>query len=557
MPKRRALFLSLFLLISTLIPAHADNPSSISSAWPPMPRDYRNSPLLGYHWGIVDSFSTGAQALSLIQVPQSSNNLCNSFDEPACSEGKRSGWFTNAVMPPCDNSITTNCIEGLNVETSDGNFLTYKLVKLASAPTWKADDAHANVVGSAPSLWSPSGQNEEHGLIVNSAGAIAFSNTSDTKHGVLTDIKFSIRAYKKIIGPSYQPLKACPISPGLYVNCGNGGPDCMWQDTGECGVRDYFVGIKKITLNVLLDVSVNTSWMFGRLGNGNIKVLVIDGNRQRITITGEPINIPLFAFDIPLDKLPLDVVEYMKTKACTVQPTCSQGYAGGNSESSSSFSQTTFEKLSPFLGDTASISIPTWSVSNFYLDQNYPQLCQNLSDIGLVTTNASIYDGGPPRFDGQNLIYRVAALHKTEAGEIFKGSYSLQISSRFARCLFNLTNAPVKAVVEVIDNAGTKEVTTTSFKEQDGQMIFAVNGFTFSSPTIQVRLLQDQVLTPTTSPSPTAFPTPAATPTISTASPSESPKVLTKIKSIMCVKGKLTKKISGTNPKCPSGYKQK
>jgi hypothetical protein len=28
-------------------------------------------------------------------------------------------------------------------------------------------------------------------------------------------------------------------------------------------------------------------------------------------------------------------------------------------------------------------------------------------------------------------------------------------------------------------------------------------------------------------------------------------------KSITCVKGKLKKKVSGTNPKCPKGYKKK
>ena len=31
----------------------------------------------------------------------------------------------------------------------------------------------------------------------------------------------------------------------------------------------------------------------------------------------------------------------------------------------------------------------------------------------------------------------------------------------------------------------------------------------------------------------------------------------TKEKTITCIKGKLTKKIKGTNPKCPTGYKKK
>jgi hypothetical protein len=39
-------------------------------------------------------------------------------------------------------------------------------------------------------------------------------------------------------------------------------------------------------------------------------------------------------------------------------------------------------------------------------------------------------------------------------------------------------------------------------------------------------------------------------------SPSISPKGDLRSKSIVCVKGKVKKKISGTNPKCPTGYKK-
>jgi hypothetical protein len=35
------------------------------------------------------------------------------------------------------------------------------------------------------------------------------------------------------------------------------------------------------------------------------------------------------------------------------------------------------------------------------------------------------------------------------------------------------------------------------------------------------------------------------------------PKKAVAIKVISCAKGKITKKVSGTNPKCPAGYKKK
>lgn len=66
------------------------------------------------------------------------------------------------------------------------------------------------------------------------------------------------------------------------------------------------------------------------------------------------------------------------------------------------------------------------------------------------------------------------------------------------------------------------------------------------------------VVTQTPEPSPVVVPTPAPTPTpaTTTAKPVVKAPVVKKpvIKTIVCVKGKSTKTIKGTNPKCPKGY---
>ena len=60
--------------------------------------------------------------------------------------------------------------------------------------------------------------------------------------------------------------------------------------------------------------------------------------------------------------------------------------------------------------------------------------------------------------------------------------------------------------------------------------------------------------TPTPTPTPAAVPTPTST-VAAPAVPTSTPKVL-KSTTIKCIKGKLTKKVSGKNPKCPGGYKR-
>jgi hypothetical protein len=68
-------------------------------------------------------------------------------------------------------------------------------------------------------------------------------------------------------------------------------------------------------------------------------------------------------------------------------------------------------------------------------------------------------------------------------------------------------------------------------------------------------------ITATPSPAPTTTAsTPSPTPTVkATASAAAKPKasVKPKLKTITCVKGKITKKVTSAKPKCPAGYKKK
>ena len=158
---------------------------------------------------------------------------------------------------------------------------------------------------------------------------------------------------------------------------------------------------------------------------------------------------------------------------------------------------------------------------------------------GIVTTNSTMYIGNPPTFDkeSQSLDYKVVSPHFLPNGEEFKGSYDLVIKSDVARCIYGFSNAPVSAKISILSADGKTQVATTTFNERNGWMHLVARGFTFSSPTVRVKLTQD-------SPD-QATPTPTAIP--------EAPRSTT----IACVKGKTVKKITAVKPACPSGYKKK
>jgi hypothetical protein len=215
----------------------------------------------------------------------------------------------------------------------------------------------------------------------------------------------------------------------------------------------------------------------------------------------------------------------------------------------------------PYVDDAATALLGTWSMRT--LDGGEARgASQCFTDgsrgiTGIVTTNATQYSAGPPVFNKEEgtLEYKVAAPHytpKKDKKEEFLGSYDLLMRSDVARCVYGFTNAPIKASLSIVNNGENRQVATENLGERNGWVFLSAAGFTFSDPTIKVKLTQD----PPPQPTPTATPTPS--PTASPiASPVTQPVVQPKkeAKKVTCQKGTTTKKFSAA--KCPKGWKKR
>ena len=222
----------------------------------------------------------------------------------------------------------------------------------------------------------------------------------------------------------------------------------------------------------------------------------------------------------------------------------------------------------PVFGDKSTVEPTYWSMYADNGDINSNR-CSPGSDVltGVVSTNASQYISGPPQWDSNShtLEYKVAAAHFTSTGEVFKGSYDLAIQSEYARCLYGFTKAPINATISIISNSGDSAIVTTTVRESNNFLYLAAKGFTFSNPTIKVKLSQDAppapapAATPTPTPVATSTPEPTASaaPTTAPIAPAPKPTVASKKITITCVKGKTTKTVTAVKPTCPAGYKKK
>ncbi len=179
-----------------------------------------------------------------------------------------------------------------------------------------------------------------------------------------------------------------------------------------------------------------------------------------------------------------------------------------------------------FLIDHAS-SIPNGS----YVDTK-------CAKYGYPVTSHNAYGGGVPFLkDKDTLTFSIFSPHLLSTGELNKGFFTTDMSVAYMDCFWpgnNVTKSP-KVEISVINSDGTAQVATTSVRITKDK-IFQVRafGFHYSQPTIRVKVVQANKIEKT-----------------------GAVKTSKKMLSITCVKGKMIKKITGTRPSCPSGYKKK
>jgi hypothetical protein len=168
------------------------------------------------------------------------------------------------------------------------------------------------------------------------------------------------------------------------------------------------------------------------------------------------------------------------------------------------------------------------------------QECAKNKFAGIVSSNAAVYSSGAPAWNSENqtLDYTVGAPHYDTEGKLLTGQYVLSMRSDVARCIYGFSSAPISAKVEIASEDGNPNIATTVINEnkETGMLTLNASGFHYSVPQLSVKLMQDKA--------------PAAAPT----QPSKPSSALQKI---TCVKGKVSKTVKGTSPKCPTGFKKK
>ncbi len=555
----------LSLISSVFLPsASSSSPDITKYAWPPKYNEGNfQQTLLGYSFSLVDNFTqnNSGESTSFIRLSTGTQRFCKDFNDQSCKNEVENGgrYWVNQVLPVCANETTLiSCIEALNLIHSDGRIEKLQFKGLIPGNPWEEDPAIYLEAGSSSSLWiskEETNPNKGYKVTVSGGMGLSFSGKSTVTRATLSSFQASVEPYEEITGP-FKPEQVFVSSEGRRSFSASAPNYCLWVDLNKCGVQSEFG--ENQSLQLVLHIPADISgWLLGRLNQPQFSATAIGLSSitkrplNRVTISGFPVQVPLMSVKVEkANATPEMIKEVDENRVYIENPSWKTGYIGGNNASSyfdSAYSR--FEMFEKFFNDKATISYPRWSIRNFRSDDPRFEGCKftvGQSIYGIVTTNASIYQGAPPEFDGEEFTYKVAGLHKLPDESIFKGSYDLALDSKFARCLYDFSNAPIRASVEVTNADGSNNVATSSLVEKDKWTYLSIKGFTFSQPTIKTKFVQEKII---------LKPSPA--PTISP-SPSPSPSAVTlKKRTISCVKGKITKKVTGVSPKCPTGYKKK
>ena len=484
---------------------------------------------------------------SLVVVVEEPSDVSNSsilaVQPPAASIDNRGSWlwcsdatdktcdFTNPsldlyakqLLPNCIEKADEICIESLEVAAPNEDFKPATFIRNAIGgiryPAVPSMNLHA---ASTPSLYSATNAPNEGGT-TNYAVIMKMEQWWDHKTKKFNNgpIIANVIPYKEVSGNYKGTFFDKSAKPEEAYGGGGNANACAWADDGVCGqAQDFVPGTRaRVKFRIPSDVG---GWFSGRLKDPSISIEKFSSSANLVTIGAESVTVPRLALVRKRAEL-TDREKNFNVGQWGIDTGSAMGLRAFDREVSDFI-----DFYRPLLKDAAAGTNSYWNMQTASAGQGSNCLTDTSRVLGIVTTNAMGYSGDSPEFSKGMLNYKVSGLHWMPDGTTpVEGTYDFVMRSDTARCLYGFSKAPVSGTVSVTSSSGENKVATTVVKEtKDGWLKLAAYGFTFSSPTISVKLSQAKA--------------PVA-------------KAIT----ITCVKGKTSKKVTGKSPKCPAGFKKK
>ena len=454
---------------------------------------------------------------------------CTGLDDPICDPEKNPvNLKATSIFGPCTSATDENCIDSLEIGVGN-NMEKATLIRVTEGLTFPADPRYNYPGSSNISLWKTA--SGTHPFAVMPRMQLYFRNGSFAVGDFFNDVI----PYQEKLGDYDQiRINTRPdATPENRYDFARHGQSCVFEEKGICGVAQDFPTDTRVKIKMRVSKIVG-GWFSGRMKDPVLEVSDYSQKMNLITVDAAPVTVPRMALVVKPSEFSSQEKVWFQNMGQwpSIDGSVASGPQAGNPQDSFPFIDFYRERAK----DTA-VGVNTfWNYTTTSWGNGSKCLEDKSKVLGIVTTNALAYDGSSPSFVDGSLNYRVSGMHYMPDGTtLVRGTYNLVMRSEVARCLYSFSNAPIQATISIVGGENTS-VATSVIGERNGWLSMAAAGFTFSTKTIQVKLSQEK----------------EAPKEVADAAP----KVTVK-KTITCIKGKTSKKVSAVSPKCPAGYKVK
>ena len=495
-----------------------------------------------------------------------SRYICTNMTDKNCSAPEV--YTYQALLPKCQSSTDLDCIEGLSSVNTSGlkSSAVFKQYNLEKHPNnYTGGEKLGISQNSNPSIWDIPEAPHAGGIsyvVVAGAGGRKYLNDpaapDQTIFAYLMPISIRSNALVDIAKCSQAEIEQnltvaantrCTGADFAYTSGSEVRCVAAYGTGGACLTPEKFPAGHSFELKLRLSKEP-LGWFHGRITDPEISVIATGSKGVVITVKANPVQVPIFLSAGKWSDLSTNTKSWWLNDFVNCSEDC--GPAGGTNADDprkeiptslvelsqypyGSFAMNIIKKLAADVGDKSVAAPSVWSFKTLKNNSasGANQCIVSGSGLkGIVTTNSTTYSQGAPEFKSGELSYKVASLHNLPDGSEFKGTYDLILNSEVARCLYKFSKAPISATIQVINESGVNQVATTTVNEKSGWLYLSAKNFTFSSPTVRVKLIQEGAVT---------SPTPG----------------VAKKTTITCVKGKTSKKVTAVKPVCPTGFKKK
>ena len=497
--------------------------------------------------------------------------ICASLNDPSCKDMQYFHYYS--ILQPCKDAESSDCIDefyGRNISTEevikgavDSSFPKIPPNAFSVNSEYKIPQGGSSSIYSLPSIKNQK-ETKKYMVSIVASGFLKRTSGGFTEYVEnMQNTKFTASIAQVVIN---QKVGARPSVGAVYKEAEDrvdvtfqvnpGGSNCFATDYGLCAMQQSFESELSLGVKIRLSRELRT-WFHGRISEPSIQYSTSRGV-TRLQIEGLPVDTPIVGGWVSKSKI-------ASTDFPAISPTQQLGYSSGPSSSD-------VEGLNAWMKYLKSQSLavqPQWTFrelglrelnnlsSNIFgsnVNQNARTgatcLTATKTFAGMVSSNATAFAAGPPIYSPEedSFDYKVSSPRTNSDGTTNRGTYDLYIAKSFMECIYKHSVAPTSATVSIVYESQKPIISVVSVSKDGDLYHLSVKGFSYDSPiTLKVRF---QEVAQSES-APTPIPSASATPM-----PSPLKKTIKTKLTITCAKGKTVKRVTSTNPKCPTGFKK-